>query len=59
VSGAASSFGHGGAGHRARRMAPASANDVEQAAAGSDRGERLTAVLCGALVMATVTAALR
>jgi hypothetical protein len=36
---------------QARRMVPAPVDDMEQAAAGADQGERLMAVLCGAAVM--------
>jgi hypothetical protein len=40
-------------------MAPALVDDVEQAAARADRGERLMTVSCGALVMMTVMVVLR
>jgi hypothetical protein len=53
-----SSFGRG-IELRARRMAPALVDDVEQAAARADRGEHLMTVSCGALVMMTVMVVLR
>jgi hypothetical protein len=42
-----------------RRMVPELTDDVEQAIARADRGERLMAVSCGALVTVTAMVALR